>query len=90
METLTRYRNEDGDRAVVLTVVDGTDRPYALTDKPDGDAWAGTQFLLDSYASREEAQEAAEQHADACVAEGTYEVWHRYVAAGLGAPCRRC
>ncbi len=81
METLTRYRNQDGERAVVLTIVDGVDCPYALTDSPADDRWPGTHFLLECYATREEAQEAAEQHADACVAEGTYEVWHRYAAA---------
>jgi hypothetical protein len=83
METLTRYRNQDGDRAVVLTVVDGTDRPYALSDRPADETWAGTHFLLECYATPEDAQEAAERHADACVEQGTYEVWHGYLAAGL-------
>jgi hypothetical protein len=82
METLTRYRNQDGDRAVVLTVVEGADLPFSLTDRPHAERWAGTHFLLDSYATREDAQEAAERHADACEEHGTYEVWHRYVAAG--------
>jgi hypothetical protein len=82
-ETLTHYRNRDGDRAVVLTVVDGTDRPYALSDQPDHDAWAGTHFLLDCYTTPEAAREAAEAHAAACVKHATYEVWPRYVAAGL-------
>ena len=83
METLTRYRNQDGDRGVVLTVVEGVEHPYSLTDRPADDRWAGTHFLLDSYATREEAQEAAEQHAEACVAEGTYEVWHRHASVRM-------
>jgi len=81
METLVRYRSTDGHRRVVVLEVPGTDRPFALTDQPDHDRWAGVHFLLECYATREQAQEAAEAHADLAVELGTYEA--RAVNVGL-------
>jgi hypothetical protein len=79
--TLARYRSVDGDRAVTLTVVDGVKRPFALVDCPADTTVAGTHFLLQSYASLEDAQEAAEAHADLAAELGTYEA--RAVHVGL-------
>jgi hypothetical protein len=81
-EVLARYRNRDGARAVVLTVLDDTDDPYSLADRPDNDEWAGTHFLLGAHRTLEAAQKAAERHADACVEHGTYEVWHHHYVVG--------
>jgi hypothetical protein len=82
-ETLTRYTNQDGHRAVVLTISDDAPRPYALSDRPEPADRPGTTFVLDSYPTREEAVIAAELHAERCFTWGTYEVWHAYRAAGL-------
>lgn len=81
MDTLVRYRSTDGDRRVVVLKLPGADRPFALADEPDHDRWAGVHFLLESYATREEAQEAAEAYADLAVELGTYEA--RAVNVGL-------
>ena len=72
-ETLVRYRNRDGDRQVLLTLADGDLNPFSLSDAPAEYGAPGVYFLLDSYATREAAQEAAEAHADAAVELGTYE-----------------
>ena len=73
METLVRYLSCDGRRAVTLTVVDDAERPFVLSDHPDDAARVGTHFLLESYTTREQAQEAAEAHAELAVELGTYE-----------------
>jgi len=81
METLVRYTSVDGDRRVVVLEVPGTDHPFALTDEPDHDGWPGVHFLLECYATREEAHEAAEAYADLAAELGTYEA--RAVNVGL-------
>lgn len=74
MQTLTRYTNRDGNREVILTTDDDPQARFTLTDAPPGAfAAPGTYFLLSSYATREDAQEAAEQHADLAAELGTYE-----------------
>ena len=73
METLTRYANRDGERRVVLTVIEGDVLPYSLSDEPSEPHSPGAYFLLDSHATREAAQEAAEAHADLAIEIGTYE-----------------
>jgi hypothetical protein len=72
-ETLIRYTNRDGARRVTLTVLDDGDRPYSLSDEPAEANSPGTYFLLDSHATREAAQDAAEEHADAAIEHGTFE-----------------
>ena len=81
LETLIRYANQDGDRQVALFELPLTDRPFGLHDVPAaGFGEPGTYFMLDAFTTREEAQEAADAHADLCVREGTYEAWHACVA----------
>jgi hypothetical protein len=83
MKILTRYRSREGDRAVTLIVTDDGDRPFSLSDRLADDRLPGAHLVLASYATREEAQEAAEQHADACAGRGTLDVWHRHAEVGL-------
>jgi len=75
METLATYTNRDGDREVVLVVADGSDAPFSLMDTPADRVGPGTWFLLDCHETRKAATDAANDHAAAAVAFGSYEAY---------------
>ena len=70
--TLARYENQDGARQVALRVHRDLERPFAIADLPaEGFGALGTHFMLGTYDTREEAEEAADRHTAICVDEGT-------------------